>query len=175
MKASYTVSITTNLRDRLKRYDMPAPLIQRNQFAHEIRVTVVDGFDPVPIGAISAEFLRADDVNVSLEGTCNGNVAIVTLPAECYAVPGKAVLTINCTVGSTVTCIGLITCNVAKTTGLQSIAPGALKPELADLLTMIHTIAASMPRDALTLHDDTTGENVTVSAAQLKQLLAMLN
>lgn len=74
-----------------------APLMMTgNNKAHAFQVAVS------PAGSledctVSGAFVRADGVTVELEGTVDGDVAIVWLVKDCYRVPGRAVLTINAT------------------------------------------------------------------------------
>ena len=55
---------------------------------------------------VSARFLKTDHVTELVEGSLNTDgAAVVTLPSECYSVPGRFLLTILVTTGSTTICV----------------------------------------------------------------------
>lgn len=145
--ANYTVSIVTDLSKPLRRYNLGGPLVRKNQQAHVFNVTVMDGSTPVPMSGITADFLRADDVTVPIEGTAAGNVATVILPAACYAMPGAASLTINCTIDGATTCIGYFMAKVARTSSDSTIDPGTVIPSVEDLINRINEVAETIPED----------------------------
>ncbi len=73
-------------------------------------VDLVDGQETVvPFEAgstVHARFLKADHVTELVDGSLDTDgAAVVTLPAECYAVPGRFLLTILVTTGSTKICV----------------------------------------------------------------------
>ena len=64
--------------------------------AHTFRVEPVG--EPYSEAAIvSARFLRADGVTVLITGSLDEGAAVITLPTECYAVPGLFTLTVYIT------------------------------------------------------------------------------
>lgn len=156
--ANYTVSIVTNLSQPLRRYNLGGPLVRNNQQAHVFNVTVMDGSTPVPMSGITADFLRADDVTVPIEGTAAGNVATVILPAACYAMPGTASLTINCTIDGATTCIGYFIAKVARTSSDSTIDPGTVIPSVEDLINRINEVAETIPEDYTELVQEVDGK-----------------
>lgn len=54
---------------------------------------------------VSCRFLKHNQVTELVEGSIESGKAVVTLPAECYAVPGRFTMTILLTKDSSVTCI----------------------------------------------------------------------
>lgn len=54
---------------------------------------------------VSCRFLKSDKVTELLEGTLEDGAACVTLKPECYSVPGRFLITILVTSGSSVTCV----------------------------------------------------------------------
>ena len=81
-------------------------------YAHKFIITQmvkVNGADTEQAFAagstVSCRVLKSDQVTELVEGTLESGVACVTLPTECYSVPGKFLLTILVTTGSTITCV----------------------------------------------------------------------
>lgn len=148
--ANFTINITTDLSDQLKRYTLQTPLVQNNNMAHEFNVALMDGESEVPVENVSADFLRADGNVVPIFGdycTANGNVATVVLPEACYAVQGRATLTINVSSGDVKTCVGFFSCMVFKTNSASAVDPGTIIPSVAQLIEEIREVAESIPAD----------------------------
>lgn len=81
-------------------------------YAHKFIITQmvkVNGADTEQAFAagstVSCRVLKSDQVTELVEGTLESGAACVTLPTECYSVPGKFLLTILVTTGSTITCV----------------------------------------------------------------------
>ena len=75
-------------------------------------------------GSISARFLRDDQVTVYVTGDIDTHGrAVITLPSECYAVPGRFVLAIFWTLNSSVTCIYVGTTAVIRAGSEQILLP----------------------------------------------------
>lgn len=90
------------------RRDVNAPLVthmpvtlmmQGDDRANVIELTMVDGDTPLNLDGYSAVLYlgRKDGVRVRCPGTVAGNVAKVTLQAECYSVPGPYAATMKLT------------------------------------------------------------------------------
>lgn len=123
-------------------------------YAHRF---VIENADPTMNGSVMAYFLRADNVTVMID---NGQLvmgnAIIDLPRACYSVPGRFVLTIYVETATTRTCVYAATATVSI---------GASD-------TILHIQGRAAP--GLTLGAGTSDE-VTVTAAQMRQLLALLS
>ena len=155
--ANFTINITTDLSDQLKRYTLQTPLVQNNNMAHEFNVALMDGESEVPVENVSADFLRADGNVVPILGdycTANGNVATVVLPEACYAVQGRATLTINVSSGDVKTCIGFFSCMVFKTTSASAVDPGTIIPSVEQLIEDIDEAVKKIPADYTALTED---------------------
>jgi hypothetical protein len=106
---------------------------------------------------VSADFLRADGNVVPILGeycTANGNVATVVLPEACYAVQGRATLTINVSSGDVKTCIGFFSCMVFKTTSASAVDPGTIIPSVEQLIEDIDEAVKKIPADYTALTED---------------------
>lgn len=155
--ANFTINITTDLSDQLKRYTLQTPLVQNNNMAHEFNVALMDGESEVPVENVSADFLRADGNVVPISGeycAANGNVATVVLPEVCYAVQGRATLTINVSSGDVKTCIGFFSCMVFKTTSASAVDPGTIIPSVEQLIEDIDAAVAKIPADYTALQEN---------------------
>lgn len=106
-------------------------------------------------GTVSAFFIRADGVTVLISGSLANGTAVIDLPPECYAVPGKFTLTIFVTSGTERICIYAAEATVCAASSDVVITPNSVTPGL--------TLGAG------------TADEVTITAAQLRQLLALLN
>lgn len=118
---------------------------------------VIENADPTQNGGVTAYFLRADNVTVLIDdGQMVMGNAIIDLPRACYRVPGRFVLTIYVDTATERTCVYAATATVSI---------GASD-------TILHIQGRAAP--GLTLGAGTSDE-VTVTAAQMRQLLALLN
>lgn len=117
---------------------------QNDQMAHVINVSVYRGGYAVDLTgtSIGGSFIRADDVTVNIGGTVSGNVATITLPANCYTVIGHFSLLIRATGGGvgTVTSIfrgdGFITQTITGTV----IDPQNILPTIEELEAIVEGI-----------------------------------
>lgn len=115
--------------------------------AHTFRITgeTTGGAAAAITGTISARFLRSDNVTVALTGTLSSGVASVTLTSECYAVPGRFIMSIYSTESSTEMCIYCGIGNVFRTSSDQIAYPSASLPDLEDLVADVQAAIASCP------------------------------
>ena len=110
-------------------------------YAHRFIISTAEGFD----GAVSARLLRSDNITVFVSGSVSetDGSAIVDLPPECYAVPGRFFLAIYVTAASVKTCvyagIGTVYRSESDTTiaGDGSLVP--LETSIAELLARYAT------------------------------------
>lgn len=95
------VDKTVKLPDESPRITLKQPLAYDNAKAHTVMIRAVnrDGTDADLTGVgVNASMLRADGQTVfPINGSTDGNVAFVILPASCYLVPGRFKLTLNLT------------------------------------------------------------------------------
>lgn len=96
-------------------------------------------------GTVTARFLRADNVDVALEGTIEGGKACVTLGDECYAVPGRYKLAIFVTSGTETLCVYAAIGNSDRTAGSSTVDGGEIIESVADLIADIEAARATIP------------------------------
>jgi len=115
--------------------------------AHTFRIAgETTGGAAAPItGTISGRFLRSDNVTVALTGTLSSGVAAVTLTGECYAVPGRFIISIYSTEGGVDMCIYCGVGNVFRTSSDQIAYPSESLPDLEDLIEQVQAAIASCP------------------------------
>lgn len=87
---------------------------------------------------VSARFLKADHVTELVEGSLNTDgAAVVTLPSECYSVPGRFLLTILVTTGSTTICVyaatGTVIAADSSTVNVSENASREIDEKIAEL------------------------------------------
>lgn len=102
-----TIKRTTALDEPIAAETFTGGLFAHESAAHTFAITCTrDGADVALTGSITGYFRRcADGVTVPLTGSITGGGARVTLPAACYATPGRFYLTILHTSGSVTTAI----------------------------------------------------------------------
>ncbi len=158
--------------DVLKVDNLMGQIILGENSAHTFVVHGVDGSgETVPItGTITGAFLRADGTTVWIEtGTLVNGEAVVTLPAHCYDIPGRFVLSIYATNGDTNICVYCAVGNVYRNTSDVIVDPGTIMPSIEDLIADIQQAVASIPPDysALVTRVNTNATNIATLSARV--------
>lgn len=131
-----------------------ALMLEGDKLAHTWSVEILDDGRPAEIsGHVRGFFVRADGNTVMVEGTAEGNFALVTLTEECYAYEGdlKGIMQISDDT-STIT-ISALLFRVRSGYTTEIIDPGEIVPSLDDLLSELEamrnaTSAANTATDA---------------------------
>jgi hypothetical protein len=112
--------------------------------AHTFRISVANNGAAVALtGSVSASMLLADGSGLTLGGSLDNGVAVLTLPQAAYGVPGRFMLAIysvqtGATEAETVkTCIYACVGAVVNTYGEQQYDPGNLIPDAETLAAYI--------------------------------------
>lgn len=129
--------------------------------AHTFRVIGVDSAqETVAItGTITGRFLTATNVTVPLTGSVSDGVASLTLTEDCYVIPGRFVLSIYATNGSTTQCIYCAVGNVFRTQSDIIEYPSASIPD-------IEQIIADAQAAVTQINADVAAAQAAVAAAQ---------
>lgn len=124
---------------------------QAESGGHTFQISGVDDSgNAVPIsGTIAGVFLRPDNTDVALTGSASGGVASVTLKAECYAVPGRFLLTVYATSGSNKGTIYAAMGTVSRTS--SGVVSPAAASDVVDLVNRINAATATIPASYTTL------------------------
>ena len=118
--------------------------------AYTFTALVCNSADPeagMLAGTVSGTLLRPDGATVALEGvkgagvqevnvngvTLNATPCSVTLPQACFAFPGRVLVSIKLTEGTTSTTVLAITGTVIRTETDAAVDPGEILPDLASL------------------------------------------
>ena len=118
--------------------------------AHTFEIYNADG--GALSGTVSATVLRADGGTVWIsDGSIVDGKVHVTLSAQCYAIPGRIVISIYLTSGTVTTCIYCGITNVDRNRSDTSVDPGTIMPSVADLIARIEAAVNSIPADYSTL------------------------
>ena len=134
--------------------DLTGHLFIGENGAHTFVIYGVDGDgQKVNItGTVTASVMRADGGTVWIStGTIVDGEVYVTLSEQCYAVPGRAVISIYIANGDTATCIYCGITNVDRNRSDTSVDPGTIMPSVADLIARIEAVVNSIPADYSTL------------------------
>ena len=131
---------------------------QAESGGHTFQISGVDDSgNAVPIsGTIAGVFLRPDNTDVALSGSASGGVASVTLTAECYAVPGRFLMTVYATSGSNKGTIYAAMGTVSRTTS-GAVSPAAAS-DVVDLVNRIDAATATIPASYTTLLNAVAGD-----------------
>lgn len=131
---------------------------QAENGGHTFEISGIDDSgNAVPIsGTIAGVFLRPDNTDVALTGSASGGVASVTLKAECYAVPGRFLLTVYATSGSNKGTIYAAMGTVSRTSS-GAVSPAA-SSDVVDLVNRINAATATIPASYTTLLNAVAGD-----------------
>lgn len=131
----YAVDLNADtVRDSLRK-----PLGQSNAQAQTFALEVTQGGEYVTLTGASCtgHFIRTDGTTVLISGTVSGNIALVTLPAACYAVPGRCKLSVNLSQSGTIHTLLMVEGYVERTRTDETVDPGSVIPSIDDLLAQI--------------------------------------
>lgn len=118
--------------------------------AHTFEIYDADG--GALSGTVSATVLRSDGGTVWIsDGSIVDGEVHVTLSAQCYAIPGRIVISIYLTSGTVTTCIYCGVANVNRNRSDTAVDPGTIMPSVADLIARIEAAVNSIPADYSTL------------------------
>lgn len=135
----------TWLQNKMVSVEWIGTAFQAESGGHTFEISGADGNgNAVALsGTVSGVFLRPDNTDVAITGTASGGVASVTLPAECYAVPGQFALAIYVTANGQKTAVYSAIGTVARTSS-GTVAPGATA-DVVDLINRISAAVATIP------------------------------
>ena len=134
----------------LKVDNLPGHLFMGEDMAHTFVIRGLDDAQQkVPItGTISAAVLRADGGTVWVnDGSIVDGEAQITLSRQCYTVPGRVVISIYSTNGSSTVCIYCGVTDLSRYQTDTSVDPGTIMPSVADLIARIEQAVNSIPAD----------------------------
>lgn len=125
--------------------DLRGSLYQNEQLGHTFVISGVDGDGNVVSlsGTVDGAFLRPDNTTVAISGSASGGKAYVTLPANCYDVPGKCGLTIYLTADSQKTALYAAVVTVTRTSS-DTASPGTTA-SVVDLVNAINAAISQIP------------------------------
>ena len=167
-----TLEFTTDLRRGTQMEVLHNAFMVGDQEAHRFVVALVnpDGGGTVSLtgAGVQGFFVRrGEDSTVVINGESDGNKAIVTLPAACYAVPGRFSFIMRVSMGDTVHsvlwCDGVISRSRTDTL----IDPGDVVPTLDELLGRISVLeAVTEAASDIVVRDEEAAGSATASAKE---------
>lgn len=121
------------------RVTLRTPLAMHNALAQTfaLEVTKERKYHTLTGAGCVGYFIRADGTTVLIDGTVSGNIALVTLPAACYAVQGRCKLSVTLTMGSAIHTLLQVEGYVDTTRTDAAVDPGSVIPSIDDLLAQI--------------------------------------
>lgn len=126
--------------------DLSGSVFQAESGGHTFEISGVDNYgNTVALsGTVAAVFMRADNTDVAITGSASGGVVSVTLPAECYDVPGRFGLTVFVTADSKKTAVYAAIGTVRRTSS-GNVAPSTTA-DVVDLINQINAAVATIPQ-----------------------------
>lgn len=126
--------------------DLSGSVFQAESGGHTFEISGVDNYgNTVALsGTVAGVFMRSDNTDVAITGTASGGIVTVTLPAECYDVPGRFGLTVFVTADSKKTAVYAAIGTVRRTSS-GSVAPGTTA-DVVDLINQINAAVATIPQ-----------------------------
>lgn len=139
--------------------ELPRPMSHTDALADEIVLAVRRGTSPVELAGMTvlASLTNAERRTLPLTGRVQGNLAILPLPAEAYAVPGCFTLTMQLISGETRHTVMRLRGEMERSSTDSVISPGEILPGLPEMLQEISAMrqatqealqAAEMAREA---------------------------
>ena len=127
--------------------DLRGTAFQAEELAHTFRIRGVNesGAEITLSGSVGAVFLRADNTDVAITGTVTDGAAVITLPEECYDIPGRFGLTVYLTSGDHTVAIYAAIGSVSRTSS-GNVSSGSAE-NIADLINAINAAIESIPPD----------------------------
>ena len=167
-----TLEFTTDLRRGTQMEVLHNAFMVGDQEAHRFVVALVNpdrgGTVSLTGAGVQGFFVRrGDDSTVVINGESDGNKAIVTLPAACYAVPGRFSFIMRVSMGDTVHsvlwCDGVISRSRTDTL----IDPGDVVPTLDELLGRISVLeAVTEAASDIVVRDEEAAGSATAAAKE---------
>lgn len=133
--------------------------------AHTFEIHGVDSEQqPVQIsGTITANFLAANNVTIALDGSVSDGVASVTLDENCYDVPGRFILSVYATNGSTTLCLYCAVGNIMRTQSSTIAYPTDSLPNITSLMADLQDILDSWPADYSQIEADVSNLKTAIT------------
>ena len=125
--------------------DLSGFAFQAEDGGHTFEISGIDadGNTVALSGTVAGVFRRPDNADIALTGAASDGVASVTLTDDCYAVPGRAGLTIFVTSGGQKVAVYAAALTVTRTSG--GAVAGDTPQDVVDLINAIEAAVATIP------------------------------
>ena len=130
--ANIAILRTVNLDNPVQIETLNGVFFSNENSAHRFSITCMRGGQPYSIAttAIVARVMLANGQTIEVNnGTVDGNVATVVLPADCYKVPGRIRIAIISVAGSAKLCIYAAAGNVVRSQTEDAVISGTALPD----------------------------------------------
>lgn len=165
------VNRTIQLSERTPKTQLQEPLAYDNAMAHAMRVTVVNEEGPEDLSGVGVvgSLMKADGNTVTpINGTTDGNVAEVILPASCYVTPGRFKFTMNLSKDGSTRTVLWVEGHVEKNIGGTIIDPGTPVGNISTAIANANA-AAEAASDAAERADAIAGQLEDFSIATVSE------
>lgn len=139
------LNFTADLDRGVQLTELKPALLSGDVMAHRFVVDCLRDGRPVPLAGATVQgyLVRADETTVLIPGTTSGSAAVVTLPADCYAVPGRFALVIRVTQGGVVNTVLWTQGSIGRATTATVTDPAAVLPTPEQVLAIIQRADAA--------------------------------
>lgn len=136
---------TVDLDQKTRRVDIAEPLVQGDNQAHQIIMTVRRGSAAADLSGATCQcyVVLASKQTVLASAAISGNVVTATLNAACYAVPGRVSILLRLSVGGMIVTPLYLSGSVITGTADTYIDPNDIIPSLEELLAQIAAMEAA--------------------------------
>lgn len=147
-----TLKFSTDLDRGVQMTPLRNAFLTGDQEAHRFEVSCTHGHEAADLTGwgVNGYFIRADGATLTIRGDVENGAAVVTLPAACYAVPGRFSFVIKVSNGDAVSTILWAEGAVSRSTTDIVVDPGEVIPTLDDLMSKIDAMekATEAAKDA---------------------------
>lgn len=125
--------------------DLSGMAFQAENGGHTFEIGGIDdGGNTVALsGTVAGVFRRPDNADIAISGSASDGKVFITLPEDCYAVPGRFGLTVFVTSNSQKVCVYAAVGTVAQTSG--GAVAGSTPQDVVDLVNAISAAVATIP------------------------------
>lgn len=136
--AEITIAKTTALDTTLQVDSLSGSAFTNESGAHKFVISCTRNGSAVTLsGTVTGRFMRSDNTTILLDGSISSGKAVVTLPGDCYNVPGRFQIAIFVTNNDSTTCVYAGVGSISRTQSGTLIDSGNAVPSIETFMDYI--------------------------------------